>query len=105
MPSWTDVDVFLINTFKKLTSVNDVLESFPNIHPKPKFLQDIKNQFDRRVKTFHNVTHNNRKDTRSTIPIQFRSKPLNSTQMHIIILKPRKNSSFHCANCAKITTP
>ena len=82
MTSWTDVNVFLINTFKELTSVKDVPEIYPSTHPKPKFWQDIKNKFDRRVKTFHNMTYVNRNDTRSREKIQIHNKSLHSTQTH-----------------------
>ena len=55
MPFWTDEDVFLTNPFKEFVSVNDVPESYPNpnSHPKTKFLQDIRNQFDKNIKTLH----------------------------------------------------
>ena len=73
---------FLTNTFKELTSVNDVPEIYANpiTHPKPKFLQHIKNQNDRRAKTFHNMTCDIKKDNRSTNKTQFQNKPLNSTK-------------------------
>lgn len=61
MPSWPDLDLFLTNTFKELTSVNDVVDQInnpnPNMHNKPKNIQENKNIFDRRGKTFHNVAH------------------------------------------------
>lgn len=59
MPSWTDLDSFLTNTYKELTSVNDVQDQInhPNPPNKPRFFQEHKNPFDRRGKTFHNVAY------------------------------------------------
>ncbi|XP_037824736.1 uncharacterized protein LOC119612918 [Lucilia sericata] len=61
MPPWTNLDVFLTNTFKELTSVNDVPDSNPNTHPKPKQFTETKYNPDRRAKAFHNVTHSSKK--------------------------------------------
>ncbi|XP_037826545.1 uncharacterized protein LOC119614493 [Lucilia sericata] len=61
MPPWTNLDVFLTNTFKELTSVNDVPDSNPNTHPKTKQFTETKYNPDRRAKAFHNVTHSSKK--------------------------------------------
>ena len=67
MPSWTDMDEFLTNTYQELISANDIVNSEdhpntkshpnPNTHPKPKCTQENRNIFNINGKAFHNVSN------------------------------------------------
>ncbi|KAI8125096.1 hypothetical protein CVS40_4837 [Lucilia cuprina] len=57
MPSWTDLDLFLTNTFKELISVDDVPNSNPYTHPKPKHVQENKNHVNRKGNTLHTMVN------------------------------------------------
>ncbi|XP_065361992.1 uncharacterized protein LOC135955567 [Calliphora vicina] len=102
MPSWTDLDVFLTNTFKELTSVNDVqdLDTNPNQHTKPKHFQEVKTQYDRRGKTFHNVTHDPTASSQSRNKRQNERKLSNSTQSNTLTPNPQnKPDGSVCKLC------
>ncbi|XP_065368805.1 uncharacterized protein LOC135961239 [Calliphora vicina] len=69
MPSWTDLDLFLTNTFKELISVDDLPDtsSYPNPNPKTKHRSENTNHNHRNYNV-SSVTHEN--DTRDKIKPQ-----------------------------------
>ncbi|XP_065356061.1 uncharacterized protein LOC135950445 [Calliphora vicina] len=105
MPSWTDLDLFLTNTFKELISVDDLPDnsSNPNTYPKPKHFQ--------KGNTFHNLIYGT-DDTHSKHKPQYEQQFSNSTRKYpnsqnitngsisVSHLTERCGSTFTCRYCS-----
>ncbi|XP_065355424.1 uncharacterized protein LOC135949900 [Calliphora vicina] len=79
IPCWTEMDIFLTNTYKGLESVNDIKN--PNTYPRNKQNSDSKNQNERKGNTFvNNVTQEPKKDTHAKRKPQPEQNPSNSTR-------------------------